>query len=107
MYQVKHYFRFEHKIHFEPFKFQIACVWIAPAIFLLPTLVSSWGQFGLECSSRGCTIIDDKEARNPKNVLNGVGMVLPIAILVVADVSIIWKVRVGVIINFTFDRLEL
>lgn len=73
----------------------------------MPTLVSSWGQFGLECSSRGCTIIDDKEARNPKNVLNGVGMVLPIVILVVADVSIIWKVRVGVIINFTFDRLEL
>ena len=76
-------------------------------MFLLPTLFGSWGQFGLECSSRGCTIIDDEEARNPKNVLNGVGMVLPIVILVVADVSIIWKVRVGVIINFTFDRLEL
>ena len=74
---------------------------------MLPSLFGSWGQFGLECSTRGCTIIDDENHKNPKNVLNGVGMILPIVILLVADISIVWKVRVSVNINFTFNLSQI
>ena len=91
-------------IQFEIILFQIACVWIFPFICLLPTLFGSWGQLGLECSSRGCNVIDDEYGKNPKNVLVGVGTILPVVILIVADVSIFWKMKVSIRILETSSK---
>ena len=74
---------------------QIATCWAASFLVLLPSLSGIWGHHGLECNSRSCTILDDQNGHNPKNLIKGLSLILPILILTVADASILWKMRVS------------
>ena len=64
-------------------------------IIFFPSLAGIWGRHGLECVSRNCTIIDDDNGQSLKDILKGLALILPVVILVVADVSIFWKMRVS------------
>ena len=64
----------------------------------MPSLSGLWGRHGLECNSRICTIIDDEDGQNPRNMLKFLAVVLPVMILIVADTSIFWKMRVSVLL---------
>ena len=72
-------------------------------MILIPSAFEAWGKLGLECDTRGCTIIHDPNSNNPKEIIKGVSLILPIIILVVADASILWKMRV----SFLFKRIQL
>ena len=74
---------------------QIAAVWIISFLIFVPSLSGIRGQHGLECDSRNCAILDDENGQNPTEILKGLGLILPVVILVVADVSIFWKMRVS------------
>ena len=74
---------------------QIAACWMISLLMFLPSLSGIWGQHGLECDSRKCTIVDDENGRNPLDLVRGLALILPVVILVVADISIFWKMRVS------------
>ena len=67
---------------------------------LIPSFFGIYGQHGLECYSRICTVIDDELGQNPKMILKGLGLIAPIVILTIADASILWKMRVRYIFMY-------
>ena len=75
-------------------EFQIAVCWILPVLVSIPSFIGIYGRHGLECYSRSCTVINDANGNNPKMVWLGLGVIAPIVILTIADVSILWKMRV-------------
>ena len=74
---------------------KIAVCWTLPVLVLIPSFFGIYGKHGLECYSRICTVIDDEHGRNPKMILQGLGLIAPIVILTIADASILWKMRVS------------
>ena len=74
---------------------KILCCWAIPLLLLMPSLSGIWGQHGLECNSRICTIIADENQNNPKMVLKLLAVALPITIMIAADISIFVKMRVS------------
>ena len=74
--------------------FQIIAIWIVPIIVVLPPLTGIWGQIGLECNSRICTILKDDNGNNPKHYLKLLAVYGPGLVLIAADVSIFLKMRV-------------
>ena len=74
----------------------MVAIWIAPLLILLPPLTGIWGQIGLECNSRICTILKDDNGNNPKNYLKLLAVAGPVLVLIAADVSIFLKMRVCV-----------
>ena len=47
----------------------VAATWIFGFVFLVPTSLSSWGQFGLDLTVGSCTIILDQHGRSAKEFL--------------------------------------
>ena len=47
----------------------VAATWIFGFVFLVPTSLSVWGQFGLDLSVGSCTIILDSSGRTSKQFL--------------------------------------
>ena len=76
-------------------EFKIAACWILPVLVSIPSFFGIYGRHGLECYSRSCTVINDPNGQNPKMILKGLGLIAPIVILTIADVSILWKMRVS------------
>ena len=81
-------------------EFKIATCWILPVLVSIPSFFGIYGQHGLECYSRSCTVINDANGKNPKMILKGLGLITPIVILTIADASILWKMRVSYIYDF-------
>ena len=70
-----------------------------PIIVIIPSLSGIWGRHGLECNSRVCTIIQDENGHNPKTILKLLAVALPVNILIAADISIFWKIRVRILLE--------
>ena len=48
---------------------QVAGTWVGGFASLVPTMLSAWGQFGLDPNIGSCTILPDQAGRSPKQFL--------------------------------------
>ena len=47
----------------------VTATWVCGFVFLVPTSLSAWGQFGLDLTVGSCTIIPDTSGRTAKEFL--------------------------------------
>ncbi|KAF2360789.1 G protein-coupled receptor rhodopsin-like [Trinorchestia longiramus] len=67
----------------------IVFCWVFPMLMLLPTLLSSWGRFGLDSWLSTCTILATSD-EHPKQALFGLGFCVP-ALVIVVSYSLIFR----------------
>lgn len=67
--------------------------WLVPMIMLLPSLFRFYGQHGMNCKSRSCTILRDENGKSPKNFFLASGLMVPGIVLVIANALIYYKVN--------------
>ena len=75
-------------------KMTIAFCWIFPIFLLSLPLTKMLGEFGLECGTRNCVIIRDKEGKTLASFLTIFGFLLPLITLIVCNIAIYIKVKV-------------
>ena len=76
-------------------KMMIAVCWLIPLLFLLPSMTGVYGEHGLECLSRSCTILKDENGHSTKNFLFAFGFGLPTLVLLLTNTSIYIKIKVS------------
>ena len=55
------------------------------------------GHFGLECGTRDCVVIKDEDGLKMYRFLTLVGFILPILVLIFANLAIYVKVKVSLV----------
>ena len=66
--------------------------WLGPILMLMPSLFRLYGQHGMDCKSRSCTILKDVNGKSPKYFFLASGLMIPGIVLVIANGLIFYKV---------------
>ena len=73
-------------------KIMITICWVMGFLAVIPSLTKLWGWHGMDCKTKGCTILDREENFPYKKFLFAVGVAFPSVVLIVTNVMIYVKV---------------
>ena len=71
----------------------VAATWVFGFVFLVPTSLSMWGQFGLDLSVGSCTIILDEHGRSAKEFLFVFAFLSPCLAIIVCYARLVSTIR--------------
>ena len=71
----------------------VAATWVWGFVFLVPTSLSLWGQFGLDLTVGSCTIILDQSGRSAKEFLFVFAFLSPCLAIIVCYARLVATIR--------------